>query len=193
MSFLSRISRLASSYQQTLNRLFRDPFSPEFALAGAHLPLPNHTENHDKNSLLEKSIFWNTPKRRKTIERRSIAKYGMKEWGNLKLLTKNKKIRVDHKTGEFFEFGRLAPETYYKIMAETKEIQKKMAEAFFLKPKDKEVVVSYKGEQQLNEDGKHVIEMEKPRPQIFSSNLMQKTKVSQDSSSATTVRPSGLG
>ena len=47
---------------------------------------------------------------------------------------------MDYLTGEYFESGRLAPETYRKVMAETREIQKKMKEAFspFL-PKDKEL------------------------------------------------------
>ena len=68
------------------------------------------------------------------------ARYGIKEWGTWKPYVKNKKIRVDYITGEYFESGRLAPETYKKVMAETREIQKKMKEAFspFL-PKDKEI------------------------------------------------------
>jgi hypothetical protein len=32
----------------------------------------------------------------------------------------NHKIRVDHKTGEYFELGKLAPETYRMVMEETK-------------------------------------------------------------------------
>ena len=47
------------------------------------------------------------------------ARYGMKEWGTWKPYVKNKKIRVDYITGEYFESGRLAPETYKKVMAET--------------------------------------------------------------------------
>ena len=35
----------------------------------------------------------------------------------------NKKIRVDGKTGEYFELGRLAPKTFDRIMQETKAIQ----------------------------------------------------------------------
>ena len=44
-------------------------------------------------------------------------------WGTGKFITKNNKIRVDHRTKEFFELGRLAPETYKKVMEETKAIK----------------------------------------------------------------------
>ncbi len=42
------------------------------------------------------------------------------EWGHYKLPVINQKIRVDHKTGEYFELGKLAPETYRRVMEETK-------------------------------------------------------------------------
>ena len=48
-------------------------------------------------------------------------------------------------------------------------------------------------EDSIKDDKMRIIEMEKPRPQVFSSNLLQKTIVSQDKSSSTTVKPSGLG
>jgi len=35
----------------------------------------------------------------------------------------NKKIRVDEKTGEYFELGRLPPNQFERIMKETKAIQ----------------------------------------------------------------------
>ena len=35
----------------------------------------------------------------------------------------NRKIRVDEKTGEYFELGRLPPNKYAKIMEETKAIK----------------------------------------------------------------------
>ena len=45
----------------------------------------------------------------------------------------------------------------------------------------------------IKDDKMRIIEMEKPRPQVFSSNLLQKTIVSHEKSSSTTVKPSGLG
>jgi len=139
MSLLNKISKLVSNSHQNLVKLFYyDPRIPELALVGAQMKLPEI--QRDEIDLLDQSILWNTPKKRKTTEKRMKARYGMKEWGTWKPYVKNKKIRVDYITGEYFESGRLAPETYKKVMAETMEIQKKMKEAFspFL-PKDKEL------------------------------------------------------
>jgi large subunit ribosomal protein L32 len=111
-------------------------------------------------------------------------------------------FQVDHQSGEIFELGRLAPETYKRVLEETKAIQAKMKDMFATgEPKDQEVVVLYQDEENEKNDVKNdaagkrkrVIEMEKPRPQFFSSNLMQKTQVKSDGRSSTTVRPSGLG
>ena len=108
-----------------------------------------------------------------------------------------RKLRVDYKTGEDFELGRLAPLTYKKIMDETKAIQTKMRNAFKLgDPKDQPVAIRYEGDEKTQDsDSKNlrIVEMEKPRPQFFSPNLMQKAQPKSDSSSSTTVRPSGLG
>ena len=192
MALIARISRVLTDTRQMLLEVFRDPRYPQLALVGAQQKLPLIDEG--ENSLLERSIVWNTPKRRKTVEKRTMKKYGIKEWGTYKLFERNKKIRVDHRTGEFFEFGRLAPEAYKKVMAETLAIQKKMKDAFGFDPKDKEVVVLYKDERDENavKDGKRVIEMEKERPSFFSANLMQKAIVSNEKSSRTTVKPANL-
>merc|ERR1712058_128452 len=84
---------------------------------------------------------------RRTLEKRRTRRFGSKIWGTLKGPQINKRIRVDHKTGEYFELGKLAPQTYSKVMEETRKIQKKMAETFGAGvPKDEDVFVVYKGE-----------------------------------------------
>ena len=68
-------------------------------------------------------------------------------WGDTPLIFDNKKIRVDHRTMEYFELNRLAPKTYEKVMAETKEIRDKVRDAFGqFSPRDKDVRVMYQGE-----------------------------------------------
>lgn len=101
---------------------------------------------------------------------------------------------MDHQTGEYFELNKLAPSKFNRVMAETKAIQEKMKDVFGQAIKDKSVLVTYQNEKTDDFDEKKVklIEMEKERPPFFSSNLMQKTR-SKDKSSSTTVRPSGLG
>ena len=86
-------------------------------------------------------------------------------WGSMKLIRDNKKIRMDNRTGEFFELGRLAPDTYKKVMEETKRIKEKVSEAFDngLKPRNQEIRVLYKDEtdEDAEKNGKRIIEMEK--------------------------------
>ena len=196
MSLLNRISKTLSHYDIILRQLFRDPRSPQFALVGA-LPRLSDTNIRDQNELMEQSILWNTPKHRKTIEKRTMAKYGGRQWGSEKLFKVNHRIRTDYKTGEYFELGKLAPKTYKKVMEETEAIKNKMIKAFGsgLQPIDKEVVVMYENEK--NEDAKNanklVVEMEKPRPSFFTQNLLQKARTSTEDAKSTTVRPTGLG
>lgn len=64
-----------------------------------------------------------------------------------------------------------------------------------LSPVENEVVVLYEGEKDGKTDefweGKRVVEMEKPRPQWFSKNLLQQT--TQQPATTSDVKPSDLG
>ena len=64
MTLLNRISKLVSNSHQNFVKLFYDPRIPELALVGAHMKLPEI--QRDENDLLDRSILWNTPKKRKT-------------------------------------------------------------------------------------------------------------------------------
>ena len=58
----------------------------------------------------------------------------------------NHRIRVDYKTGEFFELGKLAPKTYKKVLEETTQIKNKVADTFGrFSPRDKDAVIVYEG------------------------------------------------
>jgi large subunit ribosomal protein L32 len=79
----------------------------------------------------------------------------------------------------FKEKNVLCPKCYSQIIAETNSIKDKILSALKLDPVDKEVVVLYEGEKSQAPlefwNGKRIVEMEKPRPQFFSKNLLQKT------------------
>ena len=107
----------------------------------------------------------------------------------------NRKIRVDEKTGEYFESGKLAPKAYARIMDETAAIKARVSSTFgFGKPVDKEVIVRYQNDaKEAVNKSKLVVEMEKERPPFFSKNLVQKARTGSNQESNTTVRPSGLG
>ena len=99
------------------------------------------------DSWLKDSIFWTTPRNRRTLEKRRTRRFGCPTWGVYFGPRINNRIRVDHKTGEYFELGKLAPQTYKKVMDETRRIQRKMADSFGVGlPKDEETLVVYKGE-----------------------------------------------
>ena len=88
--------------------------------------------------MLRDGIMWNTPKKRKTIEVRTRQKFGVLKWGTGKMLRPNQRIRVDYKTGEHFELGKLAPQSYAKVLEETSQIKTKFADTFGrLSPRDK--------------------------------------------------------
>ena len=97
--------------------------------------------------ILRNGIVWNTPKSRKTLERRKREQYGAANWGHRgHFLRVNKRIRVDYKSGEFFELGKLAPKTYQKVLEETTAIKNKISDTFgSFSPRDKEAVVLYEG------------------------------------------------
>ena len=91
------------------------------------------------DSWLKDSIFWTTPRNRRTLEKRRTRRFGCPTWGVYFGPRLNKRIRVDNKTGEYFELGKLAPQTYTKVMDETRRIQKKMADTFGVGlPKDED-------------------------------------------------------
>ena len=145
------------------------------------------------DSWLKDSIFWTTPRNRRTLEKRWKRRFGCPTWGVYFGPRINKRIRVDHKTGEYFELGKLAPQTYKKVMDETRRIQKKMADSFGVGlPKDEETLVIYKGETQSNSSGGRIVEMDYERPSFFSQNLMEKEH-GRPGGSQETVRPSRLG
>lgn len=64
-----------------------------------------------------------------------------------------------------------------------------------LEPVEQEVVVMYDGEKDSKPEefwqGKRIVEMEKPRPQWFTDNLLQKS--TQKGAETTDVKPSELG
>lgn len=101
--------------------------------------------------ILRDGMMWNTPKRRKTIDRRNREKYGVLLWGNTRMLRPNQRIRVDYKTGEHFELGKLAPKTYAKIAEETSQIKAKISDTFGrFAARNKETKVIYQGKYHLN-------------------------------------------
>ena len=132
--------------------------------------------------LIGDGFLYAVPVFRRTLEVRKTRKIGVPYRGGpegLKTLQKKPFIKVCNNCGHYHERDCLCPNCYAKIKDETNEIKEKIIKELKLDPVDKEVVVLYDGEkaQQTPEfwNGKRIVEMEKPRPQWFSKNLLQKS------------------
>lgn len=74
-------------------------------------------------------------------------------------------------------------------------MQEAIQDELKLEPVEQEVVVMYEGEKDGKPDefwkGKRIVEMQRPRPQWFTDNLLQKT--TQKGADTSEVKPSQLG
>ena len=113
----------------------------------------------------------------------------------MKLLPIKNHLTTCDTCGHDCEAGVLCPHCYDKVRKETESIKDKIMAKLKLNPVDSEVVVLYEGEKvDLSEQmwkGKRIVEMEKPRPQWFSKNLLQRT--TQPNSKTKAVKPDELG
>ena len=123
-------------------------------------------------------MLWAVPKSRRSLERRLKRKYGSPDY-KMKILQKKTHLLVCDSCGNHYEVGIICAHCYEKVRKETEAIKDKILKKLRLKPVDTEVVVLYDGEKQEKSEefwkGKRIVEMEKPRPQFFSKNLLQKS------------------
>ncbi|XP_055903922.1 39S ribosomal protein L32, mitochondrial [Eupeodes corollae] len=196
---LVRISQFLNKLDVALAQIFRGPFqSPQPAILGinpnSHIGSTKNDSKYGLRDLIGDGILWAVPKHRRTIERRLSRKFGYPEynWKPLKLKTH---LRSCNNCGHDHEIGVLCPNCYAKVRTETQLMQDKIQEKLGLNPVEQEVIVLYEGEkhEQPSEflDGKRIVEMEKPRPNWFSKNLIQKT--TQKPATTKEAKPSDLG
>nr|SVE75501.1 EOG090X0IGM [Daphnia dolichocephala] len=151
----------------------------------------------DINSIFD-GFLWGVPTCRRSVEKRMMRKFGAPNWHN-KLILPRKDIKTCGACGDHHEVGRLCPNCYSKVKAETAVIQEKMVKELGLDPVDKEVAIVYQGEKNQFDDeffkGKNIVEMEKPRPKWFSKNLLQKSGPNSNLSNTetTVIKPHDLG
>lgn len=113
----------------------------------------------------------------------------------MKVLQKQVHIQVCDTCGNHKEVGILCAFCYDKVRKETEAIKEKILKKLHLKPVETDVVVLYDGEKPEGAEefwnGKRIIEMEKPRPNWFSKNLLQRT--TQGNATTKEVKPDELG
>jgi large subunit ribosomal protein L32 len=145
--------------------------------------------------LIGDGILWGVPKHRRTIEKRMRRKYGSADY-ILKTIQEKRHLRICDTCGNHCEVGLLCAHCYDKVRKETESIKEKIMKKLKLSPVDSEVVVLYDGEKPEKSEelwkGKRIVEMEKPRPQFFSKNLLQKSTQA-NAESKEIVKPDQLG
>lgn len=153
----------------------------------------NTSKTFSLEDLMNDAILWAVPKRRRTIERRLMRKFGVKDqiW---KMIGPKKNLIMCNTCGTHHESGFLCPACYKKVQEETKQMQDAIQAELGLSPIEKEVVVLYDGEKEgFTEEfyeGKRIVEMKKVRPAWFSKNLLQKTTA--QPSTSKDVKPTEL-
>lgn len=161
---------------------------------------PSRTSNHNSlpfsvKDLIGDGFLWAVPKFRRSLERRMKRRFGSPGLHVKYPQVKEYLLECDY-CGDYYEPKTICATCYDKVRQETNAIKDKIMAKIGLKPDDKEVVVLYDGEkgETSNEfwEGKRIVEMEKPRPNWFSKNLMQKSTKELDKATKT-VKPDELG
>jgi large subunit ribosomal protein L32 len=196
--FFTEFGVVLQRFESLLPSLFgRYPFPPgeledspnilaEFSISGSFgvlavdspiQPSPS-PQPFSVKDLIGDGLLWAVPKSRRTIERRLKRKYGTPEYF-MKTLKKKTHLRICDSCGNHCEVGIICAHCYAKVRTETESIKDKIMKKLHLQPVESEVVVLYDGEKvEKSEEfwkGKRIVEMEKPRPQFFSKNLLQKS------------------
>ncbi|KZS06961.1 39S ribosomal protein L32, mitochondrial [Daphnia magna] len=182
-----------------LTPLLRRPPTPQWIPLVVQAPeqLLEKDASFDIKSIFD-GFLWGVPTCRRSAEKRMMRKYGAPNWHN-KLILPRKDIKTCGTCGHNHEAGRLCPNCYSKVKAETSVLQEKMVQELGLDPIDKEIAIVYQGEKTQFDDeffkGKRVVQMEKPRPKWFSKNLLQRCGPNSDvnSSEHTIIKPHDLG
>jgi len=196
MQALNRISQQASN----ILKFLQGPFRPSYEAALAPLaPEPQLQQwgNDSDSDPKSEGFLWGVPKRRRSIEVRWSRNMGAKNWV-WKMLVPKTNLRICDTCGHHYEAKHLCRNCYEKIKTESELIREAIETKLGPTPEDKSVVVLYAQEKEKIDANatlnKLVVEVEKPRPTWFSSNLLQKTTAKPDPETTTvTVSKNHLG
>jgi len=197
---LIEIEVIAQRFEVILPALFgRSPFPPgNLALLDVvgtsyepALPKPFSIKD-----FIGDGFLWAVPRTRRTVERRMKRRFSNPEQNDfVKQLLRKTNLQVCDTCGNHKEIGILCAHCYARVLKETEEIKDKILAKLKLQPIESDVVVLYEGERRDGSEefwkGKRIVEMDKPRPQWFGKNLLQKT--TQQNAETKTVKPDELG
>lgn len=116
-----------------------------------------------------------TPKNRTPIRRILSKRYGNENWKYGQKLFKSKQNIVSClECGDFHEIHAICRSCYKKVEEESKKILEKIRAAVGQGVIDTEVQVLYEGETSPEPNQKRIVELDRPRPMWFVSNLSQR-------------------
>lgn len=159
--------------------------------------------NKSLKDIVSEAFLWAAPKSRRSLEKRMSRKFGFKEHGYVwKLHVPKTNLMMcstcghDHEAGKLCReylyiftmfkitfglkcFGFISDHCYTRVKTETTEMQEAIVNTLQLDPVEQDVVVLYEGEKQNKPQeywkNQRIIELPKPRPAWFHSNLLQPT------------------
>lgn len=161
-----------------LNRIAGSFFERHSApICLSHLSVSDNSRNPivSLKDILDGIVFA-TPKSRTPLRKIWRRKYGDDNWhsGGTKLYKAKRNITTCSECGTFHEFHTICRTCFKKVQDESNEIIEKIRATWSRGVIDKEVQILYKGESAPGPN-KRIVEMDKPRPLWFASNLSQKT------------------
>ncbi|KAI1290434.1 39S ribosomal protein L32, mitochondrial [Halotydeus destructor] len=176
------LSRLRVQINLRLRDFFQGPPFSAWQLApveGLDLPIAK-VDTRSAKEIVEQTFdgfLWEVQKVRRSVERRTVRKFGAKNWAphGYKMIDPKSNIIVCHTCGNFHESQYLCNHCYNRVMEETKLIQKQINDAHGYEPIEKEVRVRYKGDQGDYSADARLVEIDSDRPSWFSKNLLSRT------------------
>ncbi|KAK9295690.1 hypothetical protein QLX08_010098 [Tetragonisca angustula] len=129
--------------------------------------------------ILNETVLWAVPKKRRSLEKRLDRRYGIPEY-HWKPHVPKTNILMCRKCGHDYEAGTLCGYCYEIVKKETKEMQIAIEKSLGLQPVEQDVIVLYEGEKEKLENDdfwkkQRIIELPKKRPDWFHANLLQPT------------------
>ena len=161
------------------------------AIQIVQLSLPGATSSTSQstsiNELMQDGLLWGVPKKRRTAEKRLHRRFGVENYpDSAKILRTRNDLVVCERCGDHHEYYAICPTCYSKVKEETKRMQDQLRQQTNpLQPKEKDILFRYENEkndesftsqqQQQKNEFFQIIDIDHPRPQWFSRNLMIKS------------------
>ncbi|XP_046909280.2 mitochondrial ribosomal protein L32 [Dermatophagoides farinae] len=170
------------------NFLNRAP--PALVIVQSSLPnISNGGSPTSINDLMQDGLLWGVPKKRRTIEKRLKRRFGVENYpSDAKILRTRNDIIICERCGDHHEYYAICPTCYRKVKEETERMRDALREQTNpLQPKEKDVLFRFENEkyEQTSSSTSHheeelkrefeIIDIDHPRPQWFSRNLMTKS------------------